>query len=356
MVARAPGGVIVLLSVLLGWGVAAWLLANAAPSANAAQVRSVSTTVVHPTGEGWKGVTFHMLILDDGTVPFEEAAELARASAVARIPGGIELEPGTVSAQFLPLGWAWPGNTVGWNYNPAGTPAHLGDVFSVIASGASAWNEAGNADWRFQSPGTTTAEASMCDSEADGQNTVTWGDWTNGGAVLAVTCLPAGSSVTEFDIMFDVKRQWSVGDGGVEIDLQSVATHEFGHALGLNHSADRSAVMFASYPAGTIRREPQADDIAGLIAVYGALPLPIPTAIPTSTPTPTAMPTVIPIVDPLVANETVTPVAALPSPAATASAGIPPSSSPGLLPPLATPTPIAPQAPERILIPGLTRN
>jgi hypothetical protein len=345
---RAPGVVLFVLTAVFGWVAAVWLVLNAPPPAEAAQVRSVSTTVVYPTAEGWQGVTFHMLLLDDGSVPFEEAAARARDDAVARVPGGIELEPGKVSAQFNPLEASWAGNTTSWSYNPANAPAELGDVFPIIASGASAWNQAGNADWRFQPPGTTGASPSICDSVADGQNTVAWGSWP-GQTVLAVTCIRGAETLIEFDMLFVTDRAWTTDNDNVGVDLASVAAHEFGHALGLDHSADSSSLMTPNYPRGRIRREPQDDDVAGLIALYGSLPLP-PTPPPAVTPTPTAIPTIIPVVDPLSTGGSETP-ASSPSPVVTLQPATP-SPTPASMSPAATATP----TPERILIPGLARN
>jgi hypothetical protein len=59
------------------------------------------------------------------------------------------------------------------------------------------------------------------------------------------------------------------GFGGT--DLQGVACHEYGHALGLGHSDDPSApTMFPSISGnGSLQRSIEADDIAGIQAVYG---------------------------------------------------------------------------------------
>jgi matrixin len=53
------------------------------------------------------------------------------------------------------------------------------------------------------------------------------------------------------------------------LDLQGIATHEFGHALGLGHSADTTATMFANTVDGKSHRTIEADDIAGVQALYG---------------------------------------------------------------------------------------
>jgi predicted Zn-dependent protease len=49
-------------------------------------------------------------------------------------------------------------------------------------------------------------------------------------------------------------------------DLQSILTHEAGHFLGLAHSADSTAVMYAFYHAGSTTLQP--DDVNGICSIY----------------------------------------------------------------------------------------
>jgi hypothetical protein len=52
-------------------------------------------------------------------------------------------------------------------------------------------------------------------------------------------------------------------------DFESIVTHEMGHFLGLAHSGDSSATMYARYrPGSTSMRSLTADDVAGLCAIY----------------------------------------------------------------------------------------
>ncbi len=52
-------------------------------------------------------------------------------------------------------------------------------------------------------------------------------------------------------------------------DFASIVTHESGHFLGLAHSGDSKATMFASYqPGATAMRNLTADDIDGVCTVY----------------------------------------------------------------------------------------
>src|SRR5699024_8463860 len=52
------------------------------------------------------------------------------------------------------------------------------------------------------------------------------------------------------------------------MDLQSIATHEIGHNLGLGHSDYRDATMYFAYQGGTGARSLSEDDIAGVCALY----------------------------------------------------------------------------------------
>lgn len=71
------------------------------------------------------------------------------------------------------------------------------------------------------------------------------------------------------DAHFDEAETWSVNLPPSGIDLYTVGAHEFGHALGLAHSTDSSALMYAYY--GGPHRHLAADDINGIQALYGAL-------------------------------------------------------------------------------------
>ncbi|KAM8904266.1 collagenase 3 [Spinachia spinachia] len=71
------------------------------------------------------------------------------------------------------------------------------------------------------------------------------------------------------DTHFDEDERWTIDSS--EYNLFLVASHEFGHALGMDHSRDPGALMFSvySYSTGFPLSE---DDIAGIQALYGPNP------------------------------------------------------------------------------------
>ena len=80
---------------------------------------------------------------------------------------------------------------------------------------------------------------------------------------------PVNSTCIAGDMHFDEAELWtSPTSGGGGIDLCTVAAHEIGHAIGLKHSLDPNALMAPFYTGR--RCHLSFDDIAGVIALYGA--------------------------------------------------------------------------------------
>jgi hypothetical protein len=85
---------------------------------------------------------------------------------------------------------------------------------------------------------------------------------------------PANGATAAGDIHFDTAETWKIGFGGAGFDIFQVAAHEIGHALGLDHTAVPGSLMNPFYTEAF--SGPQADDIAGMVFIYGKATTPPP--------------------------------------------------------------------------------
>lgn len=133
-----------------------------------------------------------------------------------------------------------------------------------------------------------TSPGSVQSSGAQQQDIVVkWsgGVWTFDKTWLASTGLNAdvntGHAKSALVDMNDMLYQWTTVGSTVAVDrnlsamniydIEAVVTHELGHALGLNHSADTLATMYVdTSPGDPHKRHPDADDVKAVVQLYGA--------------------------------------------------------------------------------------
>ena len=77
---------------------------------------------------------------------------------------------------------------------------------------------------------------------------------------------PVNGGTNAGDMFFNTTQSWQIN--GTTYDLMSVAVHEFGHSLGMDHSAVASAVMYPTYN-GT-KEAVTSDDVNGVRTIYNS--------------------------------------------------------------------------------------
>lgn len=211
----------------------------------------------------------------------ERAAVQARSAAVSRAATtATSAQPvsSCTNTTYTKLGFRWTA-PVSWYYNPSGQKA---SGASVVRAGADAWTGAVAACGKKVTSsaaerlvGTTTQPNGVTSSggcgASSGASVVGWGPLRSG--TLAVTCVWSRSgSAVEVDQRYTTAVAWSVSTTctGARFDLRGVATHEWGHAFGLGHTAQNSGLVMrpASTTCDTGQRTLGLGDLLGIDALY----------------------------------------------------------------------------------------
>jgi hypothetical protein len=130
------------------------------------------------------------------------------------------------------------------------------DVRTAVA----AWEAAGNIDF-VEVPDSPFSGIRIGKAWLDGR----------GGTLAEATVWPGagGEIIGKATVIFD-GGDLSSGDLAASSGFRSTAMHELGHAIGLDHSANRDTLMYPYYNGMTAL---SAEDVAGVAAIYGAPPV-----------------------------------------------------------------------------------
>jgi peptidoglycan hydrolase-like protein with peptidoglycan-binding domain len=165
-------------------------------------------------------------------------------------------------AFFVAQGSRWPGNTVSFRFVNSTADLSINDQRNAVRGAFARW--------------AAVTPLNFSESSSGGDMLISWGVGNHGdgypfdgasGVLAHCFYPPPGGGSLAGDCHFDDAETWSITQGS-GIDLPTVALHELGHGLGLAHSNDPNAVMYAYY--GGPRRELRQDDINGIQSIYGA--------------------------------------------------------------------------------------
>src|SRR3989344_2783681 len=231
-------------------------------------------------------------------LPGENASEKGQAALHRMYPDARPFS----SADYTTSGLVWDvfldGNStndqVDVRYNSNGVPGNYSasEYLNSFLNAQATWTDVATSNFVFHDAGTTGKCPSLvreCKGPQtfDGNNDTGWLPINESG-VLGVTWY--GTQTDEFDMVLDnADFTWYVGPSGSistsAYDAQTVWLHELGHGLGLGHSSDPNAVMYAYY--SDLQRDLADDDVNGITALYPAggepTPTPTPTPVPGST-------------------------------------------------------------------------
>jgi hypothetical protein len=179
---------------------------------------------------------------------------------------------------FTSNGSVWSIPLVQYRLNPANLDLPDFEAENAVRAGAEAWALQSNTRLRFVYAGRSTQTTMGLDSV----NLVMFRNASNGSAIATTYVWSNGTGILDADVVFwDAGFRFYAGGSGCSVGfyIEDIATHEFGHALGLGHSSTAGATMSPSVGyCSTDLRTLHADDIAGVQTLY-------PPAAPPSAPT-----------------------------------------------------------------------
>lgn len=166
----------------------------------------------------------------------------------------------------------WRRHTIRYQFNPDGDHGlSAAAVETLISAATREWTNPVSGKLAFSNEGTTEIRSARHDDDA---NVIYFEDqWKEDPSLLAVTYLwsTTDGELIGFDMALNAEHhQWSI-DGSPEAnDLLNTLSHEFGHALGVEHSpVVELATMYPSAPVGEVqKRDLHGDDIDAVVHLY----------------------------------------------------------------------------------------
>lgn len=159
--------------------------------------------------------------------------------------------------QFVTLPFRWPSSSIPVSYWVNASS----DRNAHIQAAANSWSSAGaNFSFNYRGTHARSGGASM-----NNRNEVMWNDLNTNNALAVATIWTSNNTILEADMTFNTRFSWST-DGWYGYDVQTVALHEFGHWVGLDHTPLYESIMY--YRNKGTQRYLHSSDIAGIRHIY----------------------------------------------------------------------------------------
>ena len=172
------------------------------------------------------------------------------------------------TAAYTANGTRWAYSPVSYFVNATNLDLAEGLAENAVHAGAAAWADQSRTRFRFAFGG----PRDQATTGNDGINLVVFRNASNGSAIATTYWWSTSSGIIDADIVFwDAAFRFFAGSAGCASGfyIEDIATHEFGHALGLGHSTVAGATMYPSTSNCSMNNRSLApDDIAGIEALY----------------------------------------------------------------------------------------
>lgn len=222
--------------------------------------RSVFITPVKTPSPSRKRVALRLEELESRLVPYSVTGNMwpnAQLISISFVPDGTSLSSAVgspITSNLFSTFNAKFGSTAAWQ--------------TQILKAAQVWAQATNINFEVVSDDGASSGAGNYQQGDPGMGDIRIGGYAMGNSTLAVAYEPPPQNNYSIagDITFNTGQAFNIGS---TYDLFTVACHEFGHALGMDHTSSGSnAIMWPSYTSA--KGGLTSDDIAGIRNIYSS--------------------------------------------------------------------------------------
>jgi MYXO-CTERM domain-containing protein len=179
------------------------------------------------------------------------------------------------AAAWNSMGYLWSGD-LDWSLNSNGSSTmSFSQAQNILQDAYDEWEAPGCTDFNADYQGSTSRTST---SNSDGHTTHGFlQNWPSAfgspTGVIGITWSSfLGGEYYEADVSFNEEIYTFIdgdpGGWGTTVDLNSIAVHEFGHSLGLDHSTSASSSMNPSYSSSDVEATLNSDDIDAICTLY----------------------------------------------------------------------------------------